>query len=101
MNVVVGTTHLAVNVALTYEDGSIVDTTELDSLSLWVRSGKGRYRGSYVLATDGTDGLVTFELDEDDLSDKRGPKVSWQFEVGVGGNVIWTEAGVVKLLPRS
>ena len=102
MNVILGTSSFTVNVALTYEDGSVVDLTALDHYALWVRSGRGRYKGAPQLVTDGTDGRVSFTLDAQDLSDKRGNKVSWQFEVKTsGGQVIWTEADSLTLVPRS
>ena len=102
MNVVLGTSSFTVNCALTYEDDSVVDLTALDSCALWVRTGRGRRQADFDYVTDGTDGYVTFTFDAQDLSDTRGPKVSWQFEVKTaGGQVVWTEADTITLIPRS
>lgn len=102
MNIVVGTSSFTVREALTYENGDVVDITDLVSLSLWVRSGRGRYKGSYQLTTNGRDGRLSFDLDATDLDIARGEKVKWQYEVKTAaGQVIWTEANTITLVPRS
>jgi hypothetical protein len=102
MNVVVGTTSFTINAALTYEDGSIVDLNDLGYYAVWIRSGRGRYKGTLTVTTDGTDGRVSFVLDAQDLTLDRGPKVTWQFEIQLpGSQVIWTEADTLTVLPRS